>query len=191
DPAGRALLQRMPAAGGRAYDRWRRAWEPQSQPSFCGPASALAALRFFRLQAAWTQQDIYQKVIAPHGLFTKGLSLAHGVEMLRLLSAGRLRLEERCLTDEAEMSKLLSEDLARAFEEGVEMCLLVNYWRPWGGHWSPLAGWSEGKVLIMDTNAQRLPPHWVPLSTLVKALCRLNEVTGRPRGYVVLRPAAV
>ena len=56
-------------------------------------------------------------------------------------------------------------------------------------------GWSDGNVLILDTNQEKMPPYWVctwftcqfhlcevSLETLVESLCRLNRTTQRPRG---------
>jgi len=47
----------------------------------------------------------------------------------------------------------------------------VTYIRLGGGHWSPLAGWSNGHVLILDTNQQRLPPHWAGISAYLQSIC--------------------
>ncbi|CAJ1367437.1 unnamed protein product [Effrenium voratum] len=130
-----------------------------------------------------------RQVIYPRRLFTQGLSFANGVEMLKMLDQ-RLDIVERSSFDEALIATLLQRDLSDAFHGGEPMCILVNYFRLGGGHWSPLAGWSDGHVLILDTNQQRLPPHWVRLQTLVESLCSYNKVTGNPRGYVVLRSSA-
>ncbi|CAJ1398626.1 unnamed protein product [Effrenium voratum] len=157
---GLALLRRMPQEGQAAFERWRRAWEPQQNGTFCGPASALAGLRVLGLEGSWSQLKIYEEVIYPRRLFTQGLSFANGVEMLKMLDQ-RLDIVERSSFDEALIATLLQRDLSDAFHGGEPMCILVNYFRLGGGHWSPLAGWSDGHVLILDTNQQRLPPHWV------------------------------
>eukprot|EP00913_Durusdinium_trenchii_P010068 g9447.t1 len=186
----RARTSRMPVEGQEAFERWCKVWEPQQHGGFCGPASAVAALHFLGLDSAraWTQQRIYEEVICPKQLFTRGLSFANGVIMLKILS-DRFQVFEHSSFDEVQIAQQLRKDLEDAFEKGEEMCILVNYIRLGGGHWSPLAGWSNGHVLILDTNQQRLPPHWVSLETLVESLCRYNRATERPRGYVVLRCA--
>eukprot|EP00933_Yihiella_yeosuensis_P030882 TRINITY_DN24436_c0_g1_i2.p1 TRINITY_DN24436_c0_g1~~TRINITY_DN24436_c0_g1_i2.p1 ORF type:complete len:221 (-),score=34.02 TRINITY_DN24436_c0_g1_i2:473-1135(-) len=187
---GKRLIQAMPESGCQAFQRWMEAWEEQIDGGSCGPASALAALRFLGLQSCWSQKSIMQQVVLPHQLFTKGISLAAGAEMMRILGSGRLHVEERCTSNDEEMSAVLQTDLNKAFQEGVGICILANYLRPsGGGHWSPLGGWSEGNVLILDTNARRLPAHWVTLSTMVQSLCQHNQITRRPRGYLVVRHA--
>lgn len=187
DRQGQELVRRMTLEGQNAFERWCKVFEPQLYGGFCGPASALAALRFLGLEESWTQSRIYEEVVCPKQLFTKGLSFANGVIMLKTLSE-RFEVLERSSFDEVQIAEQLLKDLAAAFEQGEPICILVNYIRLGGGHWSPLAGWSNGHVLILDTNQQRLPPHWVLLDTLVESLCRYNRTTQRPRGYVVLRP---
>eukprot|EP00434_Breviolum_minutum_P013548 symbB.v1.2.011941.t1/scaffold814.1/size160240/11 len=172
DRQGEELVKRMTVEGQKAFQHWCKVWEPQSYSGFCGPASALAALRFFGLEDSWTQHRIYDEVVCPKQLFTRGISFANGVIMLKSLCAGRLEVLERSSFDEVEIAEQLLKDLADAFEQGEQICILVNYIRLGSGHWSPLAGWSNGHVLIMDTNQQRLPPYWVPLDTLVESLCR-------------------
>ncbi|CAK0795502.1 unnamed protein product, partial [Prorocentrum cordatum] len=108
--------------------------------------------------------------------------------MVRALGDGKVAVEERCSRDAEALAHALRRDLACAFEDGDEICLLVNYLRPGGGgHWSPLGGYAEDRVLILDTNSQRHPPHWVPCAALVDAMCCNNPRTGRPRGYLALQ----
>lgn len=59
------------------------------------------------------------------------------------------------------------------------------------GHFSPVGGYHEAEdlVLIMDTARFKLPPHWVPLSTLWDAMKTLDPETGKPRGFMVLERA--
>lgn len=189
---GQRYAAMMGKRGLASLSRWFRCWEPQVDRGSCAAASAVAALTFMGMGRRWSQNSIYREVVNPRGLSSRrGVTLAQGVEMLSILGAGALQVEERCFANEAHMSAALRADLDAAFSDQAEnfgpMCLLANYWRPTGGHWSPLGGWAEEKVLIMDTNDQRYPPHWVDFASLVRSFCRHNEITGRPRGYVVLR----
>eukprot|EP00929_Paragymnodinium_shiwhaense_P089631 TRINITY_DN49788_c0_g1_i1.p1 TRINITY_DN49788_c0_g1~~TRINITY_DN49788_c0_g1_i1.p1 ORF type:complete len:296 (+),score=44.26 TRINITY_DN49788_c0_g1_i1:25-912(+) len=203
---GESLAARMTARGRAAFERWRSSWESQESGSACAAATAMSAMRFLGLPLeAWSQARIDREVLRPRGLFTNGVSLEHGTEMFRVLSSGAYSVELRCIEDRAKAEQTLRQDLKAAFGDDAElgrpvagggevepMCLLANY-RRWvggpGGHWSPIAGWveSEGKVLLMDVNATRCPPHFVPISELVDALCAWNKITNMPRGYVVLR----
>jgi len=187
---GKRLASRMRAQGYDALARWCKAWEPQSAGNFCAPASAVCALKFLRLLGQWTQLRIYYEVLLPNNLLTRGVSFEHGAEMMRKVGGNRIKVETRISRNEDDLDCWLREDLAEAFQDGAEMCLLANYWRTTGGgHWSPLGGWAEDQVLIMDTNHQRFPPHWVSIRELVRSLCRHNEITGLPRGYLVVRPS--
>jgi len=157
----------------------------------CAAASAVAALAFMGAGRRWSQSSVYREVVNPRGLSSRrGVSLAQGAELLRALGAGALEVQERCFADEADMAAVLRADLRTAFSDEGDpgpVCLLANYWRPTGGHWSPMTGWSKEHVLIMDTNSRRFPPHWVEFGALVRAFCRHNAATGRPRGYLLVR----
>lgn len=191
------LITSMGPRGKSLLELWKASWEPQENGAYCAPASAVATLRLLQLRSAsaWNQTRIFHEVLQPNGLFTAGVSLEHGVRMMQVLGAGELVVEERCILDPVEAEARLRDDLRAAFgdEQAPTTCILANY-RRWvpsrgGGHWSPLGGWSEegSMVLILDTNSTRCPPHWVPLSDMVMAICEWNRTTARPRGYAVVR----
>eukprot|EP01024_Parvocaulis_polyphysoides_P032467 TRINITY_DN29057_c0_g1_i8.p1 TRINITY_DN29057_c0_g1~~TRINITY_DN29057_c0_g1_i8.p1 ORF type:complete len:391 (+),score=15.79 TRINITY_DN29057_c0_g1_i8:214-1386(+) len=54
------------------------------------------------------------------------------------------------------------------------------------GHFSPIGGYNEERdlVLILDTACFKYPPHWVPLSTLYKAMEAMDKDTNKSRGYI-------
>eukprot|EP00747_Dinoflagellata_sp_TGD_P195774 gnl/TRDRNA2_/TRDRNA2_64952_c0_seq1.p1 gnl/TRDRNA2_/TRDRNA2_64952_c0~~gnl/TRDRNA2_/TRDRNA2_64952_c0_seq1.p1 ORF type:complete len:253 (+),score=32.18 gnl/TRDRNA2_/TRDRNA2_64952_c0_seq1:168-926(+) len=187
DVEGQRLASAMGPRGRAALKRWCEAWEAQMDSSSCAPASAVAALKFLGIGHGWSQARVWDDVVMPLRLMTRGISLADGIKMLRAIGGGAWEVSERCTHDEAGLERVLRADLAKAFEDGESICVLANYWRPSGGHWSPVAGFAEEKVLILDTNNRRQPPHWMPLASFVAALTRHNEVTGRPRGYALLR----
>lgn len=198
-PEGRRLVSCMGERGRKMLERWQASWEPQQDGAACAPASAMAALRVLGTQGNWNQSKIISEVVYPNHLFTSGVSLENGAEMIRILGANTLVVDVRCIADRRAAEEALREDLKLAFgpAEGggdeIAPCLLANYPR-WvggdgGGHWSPLSGWasSESMVLIMDVNPRKCPPHWVPLGDLAEALCRWNHITNKPRGYVCVR----
>ena len=57
------------------------------------------------------------------------------------------------------------------------------------GHYSPLGGYHGGSdsVLIMDVARFKYPPHWVPLSSLFRAMRFADPETGLARGYIRVR----
>ncbi|GAB5368214.1 hypothetical protein AAMO2058_001299800 [Amorphochlora amoebiformis] len=60
------------------------------------------------------------------------------------------------------------------------------------GHFSPIAAYHEptDMVLIMDTARFKYPPHWIPLPLLVEAMQKLDQGTGKARGYMKLSRAS-
>jgi len=186
---GNQLVGGMAPNGRSAFARWQDAWVAQDNKGFCVVASTMAALRFLGLQGSWTQDRLWNDVLVPKGLVYRGVSFDGGAKLAHAIG---LQTEVVSSYEEASLEKALREDLQTAFEAGggEEMCLLINYWRPSGGHWAPLAGWSQDSVLILDVAAYRITPHWVPIRSLVYCLCRHNETTQKPRGYLVLRKRA-
>lgn len=187
---GRLLAARLGATAGRRLAEWQSCWEAQEHGSFCALASVVAAAKLLAPDAggyggqgvasqAPSQRWLWDSVVAPRRLMTRGVSLADGA---RIVEAIGLSAEARCSPDESDIAHRLSLDI-----EDTTCCVLANYWRPSGGHWSPVAALSGGHLLVMDTNAARLPPHWVPLESFARMLCRHNAVTGKPRGYLVVR----
>lgn len=186
---GKRLIGSMTPAAQRVLARWRAVWRPQLHGHYCAPASALAALRYMGFGAGLSQDSIYHDVIKPHGFFTYGVSFDHGCRLMQILGVEGLEVQRFQSYDVAKAEDRLAEDLTFSFQCGETVCILANYWRPpdGGGHWSPLVGFAEGQVLILDTNAAKGPPHWLPLRTMARALCRHNDKTGLPRGYLVVR----
>eukprot|EP00405_Crypthecodinium_cohnii_P007329 CAMPEP_0206422892 /NCGR_PEP_ID=MMETSP0324_2-20121206/2359_1 /ASSEMBLY_ACC=CAM_ASM_000836 /TAXON_ID=2866 /ORGANISM="Crypthecodinium cohnii, Strain Seligo" /LENGTH=240 /DNA_ID=CAMNT_0053887355 /DNA_START=28 /DNA_END=753 /DNA_ORIENTATION=- len=185
DDEGRRLLSAMQPTGTAAFQRWKASYEAQLHGSFCAPASVAMAMRFVGADPAEADQKrLYNEVIVPNRLMTMGVSYAQGAALARAVG---FAVEECSTYDEAALTDALLQDLKEAFLQGSHLCLLVNYWRPTGGHWCPIAAWSEEHVLLLDPQPKRLPPHWVPVAGLVKSLCLHNRITGKPRGYLRLR----
>lgn len=50
-------------------------------------------------------------------------------------------------------------------------CLLLDFARWW------------------DLQARfKYPPHWIPVTVLFEAMMRKDAITGKPRGYAIVRP---
>lgn len=186
---GRRLAASMPQGARAALARWRegsnRCWEPQQRGHYCAPASAVATLRFFGIAGpGLSQTTVYERIVVPNGLFTSGVSFEHGHKMMELLAVKELEIRPCSSPCRDEVRARLRADL-----QAEGLVLLANYWRPGvgGGHWSPLGGFAEDKVLVLDTAADRFPPQWMPLDWIVEGLCRHNDKTGRPRGYLAIR----
>eukprot|EP00903_Cladosiphon_okamuranus_P008074 g7788.t1 len=59
------------------------------------------------------------------------------------------------------------------------------------GHFSPIGGYhrEQDLVLVMDTARFKHPPHWIPMETLWEAMKRIDNETGKPRGFMILEKA--
>eukprot|EP00930_Biecheleria_cincta_P088627 TRINITY_DN77888_c0_g1_i1.p1 TRINITY_DN77888_c0_g1~~TRINITY_DN77888_c0_g1_i1.p1 ORF type:complete len:233 (+),score=36.33 TRINITY_DN77888_c0_g1_i1:179-877(+) len=194
DQEGQRLALAMDTEGVAVLGRWCKAWEAQIHGGSCAAASAMGALRFLGLESNWSQKKIWDEILSPHRLVTAGVSLDNGTAMLRLLGGQALEIKRVCNRNEAELERELRADLAIAFSAGSQLCIIANYLRTLcppgfsgGGHWSPLGGFAEDRVLILDTHNKLHPPHWVFFADLVRSICEQNRATGMPRGYVTLR----
>ena len=86
-------------------------------------------------------------------------------------------------------------------ERSADDFLIVFFWQkeltddPEGatGHVAPVAAFDEenDQVLIFDPDRQWYEPYWVSTETLVAGMSKLDRNTGRPRGYVWVRPSLV
>ena len=79
-------------------------------------------------------------------------------------------------------------------EENPEEFMAVSYSRAalgqtGDGHFSPIAAMDRktNSVLIFDTVRYKYPPYWVPIELLFQSMLPLDSVTGKSRGYVVLK----
>ncbi|XP_027052947.1 glutathione gamma-glutamylcysteinyltransferase-like [Pocillopora damicornis] len=79
-------------------------------------------------------------------------------------------------------------------EENPEEFMAISYSRKTlgqtgDGHFSPVAAMDkESKsVLMFDTARFKYPPYWVPMEVLFQSMLPLDSVTGKSRGYVVLK----
>lgn len=89
--------------------------------------------------------------------------------------------------------------LGRMAERPGKTVILVNFEqarlvRSGGheGHLSPVGAWDEARsrVLVLDVDADRMRPYWVPLDALMDAMALPDDVTGEPRGYLIIDDAA-
>jgi len=86
-------------------------------------------------------------------------------------------------------------------ERSADDLLIVFFWQseltddPEGatGHVAPIAAYDEenDRVLVFDPDRQWYEPYWVTVDTLTAGMAKLDRGTGRPRGYVWVRPSKV
>jgi hypothetical protein len=169
------------------YDELAAAFVPQSLISYCGVASAVAALG--ALGTETTQTDFFtseaSQVRSRWQVALGGMSL---IDLEGLLSAYQVdteRMHGDAMTLD-EFRRVVESNLSR---EGD--FLLVNYQREAlgqgrVGHISPIAAYDSAteRVLIMDTASYKYPHTWVPLDLLFAAMQEADNATGRARGYL-------
>jgi hypothetical protein len=56
------------------------------------------------------------------------------------------------------------------------------------GHYSPIGAYhaESDMALVLDVARFKYPPYWAPVSLLWKAVCAIDEATGRGRGYYLM-----
>lgn len=166
-----------------------RGYEYQTNPSFCGPASAANLLRSQGMAA--TQRTVLagSDVRPVFGLLVGGLTLDEEAQVLR--AAGQSVTVLRDLTlDE------FRAQVTRANDTSVRY--IINFHRGplWGsghGHFSPILGYlaAEDLVFVGDVNAE-FQPFLVPTARLYEAMNTIDSDGNLKRGLLLVEilPAA-
>lgn len=57
------------------------------------------------------------------------------------------------------------------------------------GHYSPIGAYNSERraALVLDVARFKYPSYWAPIEKLWRAMEAVDEDTGRPRGYVMLK----
>ena len=182
---GRRSLEEASASAD--YQPLRDAFEPQHLVSYCGVASAAAALR--AMGSDTTQGTFFNgetdDVRSRFQVMFGGMSLSDLAGLLRAHGAD-VRLHHADASSVEAFREVVDENLGT---EGDYV--LVNYQREVldqgrVGHISPLAAYNgeTDRVLILDTAAHKYPPTWVPLDLLFAAMATTDPSTGKTRGFV-------
>jgi len=70
--------------------------------------------------------------------------------------------------------------------------IIINFWRKFTnnpmGHFAPIAGYHPDKesVLILDVASHKIVPHWISISYVTMLMCKVDKITGKPRGYLLV-----
>lgn len=188
-PEGQALLAE--AEGQPDLAALQASWRPQRFRSYCGVASAVAALGAVGVadvdQGSFFTDAASAARSRSRVLFT-GMILEH---LAALLAAHGVDAEAH-FADEGSLEEFLRLATANLAREGD--VLLVNYQRAElgqaaGGHISPVAAWApqSRRLLILDTASTRYPPVWVEPEALWRGLLAEDPESGRSRGFVEVR----
>ena len=169
----------------------------QAEPAFCGLGSLVMVLNALTIDPGrswkgpwrWYGEELLDccrplDVVRREGLTMsqlRCLARCNGAEV-QSFAADRITLSE------------LREHVIAASREADGPHLIAAYSRrvleqTGDGHYSPVGGYHRERdlVLLLDVARFKYPPHWAPLSLLWEAMQPADPVTGRPRGYLMLR----
>lgn len=205
---GRRLFREAFAAGHMEnYFYLAEQFRTQDEPTFCGLSTLAMVLNSLRIDPMrtwkgswrWFNEQNLNCCTGPSKVREEGLSF----DMFKCLAGcnGAEVTAHRAPTD-SEGSKA-AEAFADAFRAAVRATscsceresIVVCYSREalhqsGAGHFSPIGGYhaDNDMVLILDVARFKYPPHWARLRDVVDGMLRVDPATGRPRGYLQLRP---
>jgi glutathione gamma-glutamylcysteinyltransferase len=195
-PEGRQMFAEALAAGGLdGYFPLAEQFHTQSDPSFCGLGSLVVALnalgidpgRLWKGPWRWFAEDLLDCCVPLAEVQKRGLD----IDELSCLA--------RCNGAEVEMVRADAADLA-AWRIAVtsasrgDTVVIASYDRTamgqtGSGHFSPIGGYHAARdmALVLDVARFKYPPHWVSAERIWKAMHPADPLTGRARGWMVLR----
>lgn len=197
-PQGRVLFREALEAGTlEGFFPLVEQFHTQSDPAFCGLGSLVMALnalgidpgRLWRGPWRWFSEELLDCCAPLERVQITGIS----IEELTCLA--RCNGAHATFTRAVDTSPLeLRETVERAGRLANNSVVIASYSRneleqTGGGHFSPIGGYHPGRdlALLMDVARFKYPPHWVPLEDLHRAMLGVDPITGRGRGWVVLR----
>jgi glutathione gamma-glutamylcysteinyltransferase len=198
---GRALFREALNDGTmEGYFPLAEQFHTQAEPAFCGLGALVMVLNALAIDPgrAWK---------GPWRWYSEELlDCCRSLDVVKRegLTMGQLRCLARCNGADVESFPAGQSTLVELREHVVEAArnadgphLIAAYSRgklgqAGDGHYSPVGGYHRGRdlVLLLDVARFKYPPHWAPLSLLWDAMAPADPVTGRPRGYLMLRRGA-
>lgn len=193
---GRQVFAEALAAGGlHGYFPLAEQFHTQSDPSFCGLGSLVVALnalgidpgRLWKGPWRWFAEDLLDCCVPLAEVRRRGLDIDE-LSCLARCNGADVELER---ADAADLGKWRTA-LARASRG--EAVVIASYDRAQvgqtgSGHFSPVGGYHADRdmALVLDVARFKYPPHWISAERLFLAMHAIDSVTGRPRGWMVLR----
>ena len=198
---GRALFREALADGTmEGYFPLAEQFHTQAEPAFCGLGALVMVLNALAIDPgrAWK---------GPWRWYSEELlDCCRPLDVVKRegLTMGQLRCLARCNGAEVESFPAggssvdeLREHVLAATRGADGPHVIVAYSRrtlgqTGDGHYSPIGGYHRERdlVLLLDVARFKYPPHWAPLELLRDAMQPADAVTGRPRGYLMLRRGA-
>ncbi|UBF23826.1 phytochelatin synthase family protein [Kovacikia minuta CCNUW1] len=175
----------------------------QNSQSFCGVASMVMVLNSLAIPApqdpryspyrVFTQEDFFnneqtRKVLSPDIVMRQGMTLD---QLGQLLATHPVDVQVHHAGD------LTINEFRQRVVENLQQpnnFVLANYLRKAigeekGGHISPIAAYNQqtDRFLILDVSRYKYPPVWVKATELWQAMLAVDSVSGKTRGFVLVK----
>ncbi|MEO9185496.1 MAG: phytochelatin synthase family protein [Kofleriaceae bacterium] len=196
-PEGRKTFAEALAAGGLdGYFPLAEQFHTQSEPAYCGLGSLVVALnalaidpgRLWKGPWRWFAEDLLDCCVPLEVVRERGLDLDE-VACLARCNGAVVDLQR------ADVADLAAWRAALTTASRGEAVLVASFDRSamgqtGGGHFSPIGGYHAARdlALVLDVARFKYPPHWVSAERLWEAMKPVDAVTGRARGWILLRP---
>lgn len=205
---GRQLFKEALArGGGEGYFALAEQFQTQSTPSYCGPgtlamvlnALALDPKRIWKGSWRWFSEEMLETCDARKsaseplaGVENQGISFE---EFLFLAECNGAHVRAFRATPEEANSPSLARFRAAVHSatHRTDLHLVASFSRKvlgqtGSGHYSPVGAYhaQSDMALVMDVARFKYPPYWAPVSMLWKAVCAMDEATGKGRGYYLM-----
>jgi glutathione gamma-glutamylcysteinyltransferase len=196
---GRRLFAEALAAGGLdAYFPLAEQFHTQADPAFCGLGSLVVALnalgvdpgRLWKGPWRWFAEDLLDCCVPLDEVRRRGLDLD---ELACLARCNGADVELR----RADVSGIAAFRRVIGGPHSTPHVVVAAYDRrglgqTGAGHFSPIAGYHAARdlALVLDVARFKYPPHWVAVERLWESMQSLDDTTGKPRGYMMLRSRA-
>ncbi len=198
---GRALFREALDDGTmEGYFPLAEQFHTQAEPSFCGLGALVVVLNALAIDPGrawkgpwrWYSEELLDCCRPLDAVKRDGLTMSQ----LRCLARCNGAEVESFAADRSTLAELREHVLAASRAADGPHVIAAYSRRVFGqtgdGHYSPIGGYHRGRdlVLLLDVARFKYPPHWVPLALLWEAMAPVDAITGRPRGYLVLRRGA-
>jgi glutathione gamma-glutamylcysteinyltransferase len=195
-PEGRQLFAEALATGGLdGYFPLAEQFHTQADPSFCGLGSLVVALnalaidpgRLWKGPWRWFAEDLLDCCVPLSEVQKRGLDLDELSCLARCNGAD-------VQTVRADATNLDAWRTAIATAARGDTVVIASYDRAamgqtGSGHFSPIGGYHAARdlALVLDVARFKYPPHWASIERMWRAMHPVDSVTGRARGWMVLR----
>jgi len=195
-PEGRQVFAEALAAGGLdGYFPLAEQFHTQSDPSFCGLGSLVVALnalaidpgRLWKGPWRWFAEDLLDCCVPLPEVQKRGLDIDE-LSCLARCNGAQVAIVR------ADTADLAAWRTAIAAASRGDTVVIASYDRAamgqtGSGHFSPIGGYHAARdmALVLDVARFKYPPHWVSAERLWSAMHPADPVTGRARGWMILR----